>query len=276
VPNILDNLDLVEQLLRRPPFGLITDADGTISPTAPTPKQARVSPLCNQYLSILRHQLALVAVISGRAAEELKDMVNIEGIIYVGNHGMERLADNNPKFARGVEEYSSVINAATAELTPLLSMEGIIIENKGVTATVHYRLCRERQSARREILAAIEDSPHSAKLRILQEGKYAINLLPPIDVNKGTAVLELIQKYSLRGGIYLGDDTTDIYAFRAIRTACRNLNFRGLAIVIVNEEAPEEVVVEADFTLNGVPDVERLLKYISEMAPPATRSTTQV
>jgi len=267
VPNIFNHLDLVKQLLRRAPLGLITDVDGTISPTAPTPKQARVSPLCHRYLSSLRHQLALVAAISGRTAGELRDMVDIEGVIYVGNHGMERWADNNTRFARGVKEYSGVIKAVVEELSPLLSIEGIIIDNKGVTATVHYRQCRQRRSAERAVLAAIEDSPNAGRLRIMQEGKFAINLLPPVDVNKGTAVLELIQEYNLRGGIYLGDDITDISAFRAIHTACRDLDFQGFAVVIVNEEVPQEAVAEADFTLNAVSDVERFLKWLSRTLP---------
>lgn len=272
MPYIFDHLNLVRKILRRSPFGLITDVDGTISPTAPTPQQARVSPLCHHYLSILRNQLALVAIISGRAAGELKDMVNIEGLVYIGNHGMERWAEGHSEFIRDVQDYPRIIKAATEELTPLLSIEGIIVENKGVTATVHYRLCRERQSAKRDILAAIENSPNTRSLRIMQEGKYAINLLPPVEVNKGTAVLELIKEYDLRGGIYLGDDITDISAFRAIRTACHGQDFQGLAIVVGNEEVPPEAVAEADFTLNGVADVEHFLEWLSQAATRSAKS----
>ena len=97
-------------------------------------------------------------------------------------------------------------------------------------------------------------------------GKMAINLIPPVEVNKGTTTLELIREYNLHGGIYLGDDVTDIDAFRAIHAASRDSNFQGLAIGVTSHEMPETLVAEADFTLNGVNDVERFLKWLSETA----------
>ena len=276
VPTILEHLDLVEQLLKRSRFGLITDADGTISPTAPTPQQARVSPLCYRYLSILRNQLALVAVISGRAVQDLKDMVNIEGVQYVGNHGMERWIDDHSEFTKEVGGYPAIIQAAVGELAPLLSIEGIIIENKGITATIHYRLCRDHRAAKRDIMAVLSNSASAKGLRIMQENKYAINLLPPVEVSKGTAVLELIKEYDLRSGVYLGDDITDIDAFRALRSACHDMDFRGLAIGIAGPEMPEELTAEVDFTLNGVRDVERFLEWMSRTTAQPSKDSTNV
>ena len=268
MPYVFDHLDLIEGLLRRAPFGLITDVDGTISPTVPTPQQAEVSPSCRHYLSLLCNQLALVAAISGRPAVEVKNMLEIAGMVYIGNHGLERWTEGHSEFLEDVQDYSRIVKAAIEELTPLLSsIEGVSIQDKGVTATIHYRLCPEPQSAERQILTALENSPHVKSLRIMQEGKYAINLLPPVNADKGTALLNLIREYSLRGGIYLGDDITDIYAFRAIRAAARDLDFQGFAIAITGPEMPEELEAEVDFTLNGVNDVERFLKWMSQTLP---------
>ncbi len=255
-------MDLIEEVIKRSPFGLITDVDGTISQTAPTPQQARVSPLCRQYLSVLCDKLALVAAISGRPAAEVRNMINIDGMVYIGNHGLERWTGGHLKFLKDVQEYSGIIQAAIRELIPSLSIKGISIENKGVTASIHYRLCQDPQSAETNILAAIEDSPHARSLRIIQE-RMAIDLLPPIKVNKGTAILDLIQEYNLQGGIYLGDDLTDVDAFRAIHTACHDSDFQGFAIGITSQEMPEKLTEEADFTLNGVSEVERFLKWVS-------------
>ncbi len=66
----------------------------------------------------------------------------------------------------------------------------------------------------------------------------------------------------MQGRICLGNDTTDIDAFRAIHAASLNLNFQGFAIGIISQETPEKLVAEADFTLNGVNDVERFLRWI--------------
>ncbi len=244
----------------------MTDVDGTISKTAPTPQEAEVSPVCRQYLSLLGKHLALVAAISGRPAIEVKNMVKIDRMVYIGNHGLERWANGNSELAQGVKDYAKVIKAATEEFTRLLSIEGIRIENKGITATIHYRLCPKPEAAKRDILAALENSTHAKSLRILP-GRMAINLLPPVEVNKGTAVLELIHEYNLQGGIYLGDDLTDIDAFRAIHAASHDLDFQGFAVGITSQEMPEKLVAETDFTLNGINEVERFLEWLSQTAP---------
>jgi len=256
----------VEQALGQPPFGLITDVDGTISPTVPTPQEARVSPLCHRYLSILSRRLALVAAISGRPSEEARNMVAVPGMVYFGNHGLERWAGDHTEVPGHLQHYRGVINSALEALSPQLKLEGISIENKGITATIHYRLSPDPKTAERHILAAVENSPRARKLRLMPQ-RMAIALLPPVAVNKGTVIRELIQEYELQAGIYLGDDVTDIYGFRAIR-ASRDLNFQGLAIGIVSEEMPEDLTEAVDFTLNGVSDVERFLKWMTQTVPP--------
>ena len=267
MPYVFEHLDLIEKLFKKSPFGLITDVDGTISQTAPTPQQAKVSPMCRHYLALLCRHLALVAAISGRPAAEIKNMVGIDGMVYVGNHGLEWWTEGHSEITKETKHYSKIVKAVIEELTPLLSREGIWIEDKGVTASVHYRLCLEPESARRTILAALQELPQARKLRIIEE-RMAIDLLPPVEANKGTALLDLIQRYNLHGGIYLGDDFTDIDAFRAIRTASQDLDFHGFAIGVTSQEMPENFVAETNFTLNGVNDVGRFLKWMSQTVVP--------
>ena len=258
---MFEHLDLIEEVLRRSPFGLITDVDGTISPVAPTPQQASVSPLCHHYLSLLCSHLALVAAISGRPAAEVKDMIRIDGMVYIGNHGLERWTEGHIELFKDIQDYSKVIKDIIKDITPLLSIKGVTIEDKGITATIHYRLCPEPQSVEKVILAAIQDSPQARGLRIIQE-RMAIDLIPQVEVNKGTATIDLVQEYNLQGCIYLGNDTTDIDAFRAIHAASHNLDFRGIAIGVISQETPKKLMIDADFTLNGVNDVERFLEWM--------------
>ncbi|TRZ51683.1 MAG: trehalose-phosphatase [Dehalococcoidia bacterium] len=265
MPYVFDHLDLIEKLLKRSPFGLVTDVDGTISETAPTPQQAEVSPLCRHYLSLLSQHLALVAAISGRPADEVKNMLKIDGVVYIGNHGLERWVEGHSEFTRDAQDYPEVIKTVIRELAPSLSIEGVRIEDKGITATIHYRLCREPRSVEKIILARLQDSSLARRLRVMQ-GRMSINLLPPVEGNKGTAVLDLIREYNLQSGIYLGDDITDIDAFRAIHSASHSSDFQGLAIGIISQEISAKLVAEADFTLNGVNDVERFLKWMSQTA----------
>jgi trehalose 6-phosphate phosphatase len=266
VPYVFEHLDLIEKLLRQSPFGLIVDVDGTISETAPTPQQASVSPLCRHYLSLLCPHLALVAAVSGRPAAQVRDMIGIDGMVYLGNHGLERWTEGHSELTEEAEAYSKIISSIVEKLPRLLSTEGIIIEDKRLTASIHFRLHPEPESAKRAILAALQQLPQVGELRVIQ-GRKTVDLLPPA-ANKGTAILDLIKMYSLRGGVYLGDDFTDIDAFRAIRAASRDLDFHGFAVGVISQEMPESFVAEADFTLNGVSDVERFLEWMFQIVVP--------
>jgi len=95
----------------------------------------------------------------------------------------------------------------------------------------------------------------------------AVNLLPPVSINKGTTVLALIRDFCLRGAIYLGDEYTDIDAFRVIHNVPDDSAFQGFAIGVTSPEMPEGLVSEANFSLNGVADVERFLQWLSRNVP---------
>jgi trehalose 6-phosphate phosphatase len=268
VSSLFDHLDSVKGLLKRSPFGLITDVDGTISETAPTPQEAKVYPLCQRYLSELCRHLPLVAAISGRSVAQVRDMVGIDGMVYVGNHGLEIWAEGKPELAEEAADYPGVIAAVIEGLSRRLPMAGMRIEDKRLTASIHYRLHPAPERAKETILAALRQLPQARGLRIIP-GRKVIDILPPA-ANKGTAIAALINRYHLRAGLYLGDDVTDIDAFRTVRTVSRGRGFRGLAIGVISKEMPEDFIAEVDFTLNSVSDVARFLEWLSQtVAPPA-------
>ncbi len=109
MPYVFNHLDVIKESLRRSPFGLITDIDGTISQTAPTPQEAKVSPLCRRYLAALCKQLALVATISGRPAAEAKNMIHLDEMVYIGNHGLERWSEGHSEFTKDAQDDFKVI-----------------------------------------------------------------------------------------------------------------------------------------------------------------------
>ena len=257
---LFDHLDAVAELLSRTPFGLITDVDGTISEIAPSPREARVSPLCREQLASLTGQLELVAAISGRPALEVREMIGIEGMVYIGNHGLERWQNGAVEFIEGVQEYPARVIAALEELGSLLAIDGLALENKGVALAIHYRHCPHRKRARQAILEKIATSAIASEFQTL-EGRVVVELRPPLGVHKGTAVNALRESYRLRGGIYLGDDASDLDAFRVMHQK----GFSALGVIA--DETPDEVAREADFTLNGVDDVARFLRWLAGSAP---------
>ncbi|MDR9459255.1 MAG: trehalose-phosphatase [Dehalococcoidia bacterium] len=258
--DIFDHLDAVEELLSRSPFGLITDVDGTISEIAPSPQEARVSPACREHLAALTGKVGLVAAISGRPVLEVREMVGIEGMVYIGNHGLERWQNGTVEFSPGAEDYAAKVLSALDELGNLFTLEGLTFENKGVALAIHYRLCPDRERARQTILDIVETSALANQFRTL-EGKMVVELRPPLDVNKGTAVEDLVARYNLKSGIYMGDDTGDIDAFRVMHR-------KGFfSLCVIADETPDDVLRESDFSANGVSDVARFLKWFAGVAP---------
>src|SRR5947209_20250754 len=79
----------LNQLCRTERLGLVTDIDGVISPIAPTPKEAVVTECCRELLAALTERLPLVAILTGRAVDDARRMIDIPGLVYIGNHGLE-------------------------------------------------------------------------------------------------------------------------------------------------------------------------------------------
>jgi len=258
--NLFDHLDEIQQALALRPFGLITDVDGTISWIAPSPDEALVSPFCRRYLSALVDKLELVAVISGRPLIEVMGMVGVEGLVYVGNHGLEMWNRGVPQMWPGSERYIDAIASAMSTLKNTLDVEGLYFESKGLTASIHYRNCANVDSVRAQIMEKAELLPQANDLRIT-DGRMVVELRPKLDVNKGSALKSLIEKYKLAGAIYIGDDVSDVDAFEALH----NSGIKGIAIGVGSAEAPPQLYESADYVIDGVEQVERLLAQLVDV-----------
>jgi len=187
-------------------------------------------------------------------------MVGIDDLVYIGNHGYERWVGGSVELVPNAEEYPAKVEAVLDRLSSLICIEGVIFENKGPTASIHYRRCHDREAALRAINKAVAGLVRESGLRVSQ-GKMTVELRPPLEVSKWTAVRTLIAEHSLSGVIYLGDDVTDVDVFVALHHGA--LPFKGLGIGVVGEETITDVMLQADFTLNGVGDVERFLKRVA-------------
>jgi trehalose 6-phosphate phosphatase len=266
VARILDNLVTLKKIIRRKPFGLITDMDGTLSEIPHDFLQKTAPPSTLLQLAQLLNHFDLLAVISGRRTEALKDIVNIEGVKYIGNYGMERWENNQAVLHPDVTASLSSMRAVAKELEALRSIEGMIIQDKWATMSVHYHMSPQPEIAKQQILDLLEKSPHIKDLRLMDE-KTNIGIVPRVDINKGTAVASLIKEHRLKGAIYLGDDIGDVPAFKAIRLAREKKTFDGLAILVTGPETTQEILGEADFTLNDVQETEILLNWLIGNTP---------
>ncbi len=250
-------------VLRARPSALITDVDGTLSPIVSSPQEAEVLPECRGALAKLAGSLDLVAVVSGRQVEDVRRMVGLDQLAYIGNHGLESWSR-----ADGCQNKASSYTSTMAEILGMLkdkleSLAGIHLEDKGTVVSIHYRTSPDPAIARQAIFEAIEETPAVGGLAI-REGKRVIEIQPPLAINKGTVIAELAKAYRLKGILYLGDDLTDIDAFRAIRDLREMGEVLGLSVGVGGAEATNELATASDILLSGPESAARFLQVLSE------------
>jgi len=248
--------------LRRP-WGLLSDVDGTLSPIAATPQEARLPPAIVGLLGRLLAAGVLVALLSGRRALALRDWVGLAGAIYVGNHGLERWEGGRLCLAPGLGPYRRLARAARADLERL-PLPGLLLEDKEVGLAAHYRLSPDPQAARLALLDAIAASPACRAFWLL-EGKMVLELRPPLGADKGTAALALARRHRLRSVLALGDDLTDVPLFRRLRQA-RGLD--ALCVAVAGPETPPLLLQVAHYWVEGVAGVEALLEELVRASAP--------
>ena len=118
---------------------VLTDIDGTLAPIVPTPDMSEVSEELRDLLRRLSEKYLLVAGISGRKTEDAFDLIGLEDVLYFGNHGFEILRDGEveviPEALPYLERVEELEQLAREKLAP----RGAFVEEKGITASVHYR-----------------------------------------------------------------------------------------------------------------------------------------
>lgn len=211
---------------------LFLDYDGTLTQIAARPEMAVLSPEAKEILrQISQHRLFKLAIISGRGLGNVRTLVGLENIAYVGNHGLEIECPPRYREEPGLEtitfihpiakEIESVLRKLEHILREKLAgIDGVIIENKGLSLSVHYRLANETAANRtkRIFLAAIEGEEARDKLRVT-EGKKVLEARPSVDWNKGKAIEWLLKICGIPGGlaIFAGDDSTDEDGFQVLQ-----------------------------------------------------------
>ena len=251
--------------LRTRPCGLFSDVDGTLSAIAPTPDTAVLLPGVADLLAQARDAFAIVVAISGRASEDARRLVGVPGLLYIGNHGLESLAedDKQVRVRPEAEPWVRAINQALARVQgPLLRRHPeLLFERKGVTASVHLRRLAAPHDVEEEVYQAILAVANPAGLRVTR-GKLVVELRPPLEFDKGVAVESVIRERGLRGAFYLGDDQTDIDAFQALRRLTGEGVCQGMAVAVLHDEAPAQLAAEADMALPGAEAVPGFLRWL--------------
>ena len=240
---------------------MLLDLDGTISELVPHPADATVSSEIRSTLVILQQRLALVAIVTGRPARRAMEMVGLPDLVYAGNHGLERLEKGHETLAPEVRPFIPVLRDLLGGLEQRFPLPGLVFEDKSASLAVHYRLAEHPERVRDELLEAIRELAGD-QVRLLM-GKTVINILPPVELTKGTAVKGLIEEHDLSAAVLMGDDLTDLDAFRAAKRMSAETDFRSISIAVLGEGTPSELEGETEFALAGVSEVNDFLLWLA-------------
>jgi len=241
-------------------LGLITDVDGTISPIVDQPDAAQVTPRNRELLSRLESSLPLVAVISGRSAKDVHARLDLPGLVYIGNHGLERWVDGQIQIHPEARRYRPALEKAQADIQAFLQ-PGMLLEDKGATLSLHYRQAKHPDQVAIALQPKLQQLANSHGLW-LTEGRRVFEFRPPVNIDKGTAFRGLVRDYRLEAALYLGDDTTDIAALQAARNLRADGSCRAYGLGVKSDGTPATVLTNADFLIYGLLEVESFLAWL--------------
>ena len=219
---------------------ILLDVDGVLAPIVARPEDARVPDDTRAVLRSLVQRYALVGVVTGRPSSDAARLVGVPGVAVAGTHGLE------------LEEIDGIWHERMLEVAAGVPFR---FEDKGVSVSFHYREAADEEAARGELEAvAARAEALGLKARF---GRKVLELLPPVDANKGTAVRRLLELAGLSRALYAGDDTTDLDGFAALD----DLEV-GLRIAVDSAEAPQELAARADVVVDSPAALVELLRTL--------------
>ncbi len=221
---------------------ILLDVDGVLAPIVARPELAAVPEETRAELARLAGRYRLVACVSGRAGEDARRLVGVEGVEVVGNHGLEL----DPQAAA----FAAAIAAFRAEVA-------LPVEDKGLSLTYHFREAPDEAAA----VAELENVARRAQAASLvpRWGRKVLEIRPPVDADKGVAVRTLLSRSGATRGLYAGDDTTDIDAFAGLRTAGLE---HAVCVAVASEEGPGELREAADLVVETPEAFTELLRRL--------------
>ena len=244
---------------------VLLDIDGVLAPIVRHAEDAHVPEPTRGPLIAVARSYGLVACVSGRRATTARRIVSLGSITYVGNHGAEilrggatdvELDDEVAKWAPQVRAFAE--EAWSKELQRLR----VRAEDKDVIRAFHWRGAPDEDAAEaavREIAERAQDAG-----LVTHWGRKVLEIRPPVQLNKGRGVRTLLEETPVDAAMYVGDDTTDLDAFAALRELVAEGELRtALCVGVRSDETPAALEQQADLLVDGPPGVRTLLSALA-------------
>lgn len=234
--------DLLDRLRSRAArSGILLDMDGTLSEIVRRPELAALVSGAEEAIASMTERYALVAVISGRSADEVRERVRVPGVRIEGSYGVSA-PPVDPTVVKEADRAARRIEGAWAEA-------------KGASVAVHYRETADPLAARGQLSAALGVVATRSGMSLL-EGKMVFELVPPGLALKGGAVQRICEEFALEGALYAGDDFADVEAFEALDRLGLD---PAIKVAVSGPETPEALTSAADLIVEGPAALVRLL-----------------
>jgi trehalose 6-phosphate phosphatase len=264
---------LVEALepLRSDPShaAVLLDIDGTLAPIVRHAADAHVPEATRSLLIEIARRYRLVGCVSGRRASTARQIVAIGSIAYVGNHGGELLRPgaSTPELDPDVAAWTERVRAFAARAyTSEAQRLRVRSEDKLMIAAFHWRGAPDEGAAEAAVRALAGRAQEEGFA--VHWGRKVLEVRPPVTLDKSLGVAALLRGAQAEGSridaaLYVGDDSTDIDAFRGLRElAAGGVLGRALCVAVASDEAPSELVRQADLTIDGTGGVRGLLEAL--------------
>ncbi|GAB4242362.1 MAG: trehalose-phosphatase [Thermoleophilia bacterium] len=260
--------ELLGPVISRPRgSGVFLDVDGVLAPIMARPELTFVPEEVRRAVRRLVGVYGLVAVVSGRSAADAARLIDLPEVLVVGNHGMESLQEGRHRWLLP-EEQLAWVRAARDHLARdgLLRELGVRLEDKTASVALHTRGAPDEGQAWEVALTAAQMTADDNGL-VMLPGRRVIDLRPD-GIDKGTAVRRLAEDHGLEAAVYVGDDRTDVDAFRALASLQEEGRLSAVRVAVVSDEMPEELEAQADLAIEFA-QVGDLLNVLGEAAPAA-------
>ena len=243
---------------------ILLDIDGTLAPIVRHAADAHVPQATRTLLIEIAKRYRIVGCVSGRRSTSARQMVAIGTIAYVGNHGGELLrpgstrAEVDPQLA---EWTARVREFAARVYTPEHQRLRVRSEDKDSIAAFHWRGAPDEQAAY-EAVREIAERAEEEGLAV-HWGRKVLEVRPPVLLNKGLGINALLGGGLVDAALYVGDDSTDLDAFRGLRELVSGgVLAHAVCVAVTSEEVPAELAREADLTVDGTAGVRELLEAL--------------
>jgi len=243
--------------------GLWLDYDGTLAPIVDEPDRARPLPEVPELLLRLRERFAVVSIVSGRSAVQLVEWLG-DGFDIWGLLGAQHATGDGIELGPEVVPYAgtaATIRDEAEAAVANIGMEGLLVEDKGVVITLHYRQAIGQDEARRSVEALAQELSRRHGF-VIAPGKASVELRPPVELSKASVVRREARRPGIENALVIGDDLVDLEAF----TALDDLQREGknvLRVAVDSDEAPRELIEAADVVVDGPGGAVALLRRLA-------------